>query len=89
MRFGAALHDENGDYTFKPWEGSGFLWKRQVPARGSESDPFRAPLPADARAPFTIEARLASGASETAKAPSKRQAEQAAAKALLKRVERR
>jgi ribonuclease-3 len=35
---------------------------------------------------FTIEARLANGASEQAEAGSKRQAEQAAAKALLQRV---
>jgi ribonuclease III len=35
---------------------------------------------------FTVEARLASGDSETARALSKRQAEQAAAKALLARV---
>lgn len=36
---------------------------------------------------FTIEARLADGNTETARAPSKRQAEQAAAKALLERLE--
>lgn len=37
---------------------------------------------------FTIKAMLASGEAETAKAPAKRQAEQAAAKALLQRMER-
>jgi hypothetical protein len=58
MRFGAALHDADGEYTFKPWEGTGFLWKRQVPARSTEADPFEARLPPDARGPFTIEARL-------------------------------
>jgi len=36
---------------------------------------------------FTIKALLASGEAETAKAPAKRQAEQAAAKALLQRLE--
>ena len=36
---------------------------------------------------FTIEARLNSGEAETAQAPSKRQAEQVAARALLARVE--
>ena len=36
---------------------------------------------------FTIEAKLASGQAEVAKAPAKRQAEQAAAKALLQRME--
>ncbi|MGH1330486.1 MAG: ribonuclease III [Paracoccaceae bacterium] len=36
---------------------------------------------------FTIEARLQTGEAEAAKAPSKRQAEQAAARALLKRME--
>jgi ribonuclease-3 len=36
---------------------------------------------------FTIEARLSSGPSEQATAGSKRQAEQAAASALLKKVE--
>ncbi|PVA06376.1 ribonuclease III [Thalassorhabdomicrobium marinisediminis] len=36
---------------------------------------------------FTIEARLQSGPAEQARAPSKRQAEQAAAKALLARVQ--
>ncbi len=36
---------------------------------------------------FTVEVRLASGETETARAPSKRVAEQAAAKALLERME--
>ncbi|MFT6451351.1 MAG: ribonuclease-3 [Halocynthiibacter sp.] len=36
---------------------------------------------------FTIEARLQTGEAEAAQAPSKRQAEQAAARALLKRME--
>jgi len=46
----------------------------------SRSGPDHAPI-------FTIEARMQSGASEQAQAPSKRQAEQAAAKALLARVQ--
>ena len=46
----------------------------------SRSGPDHAPI-------FTIEARLQSGASEQAQAPSKRQAEQAAAKSLLARVQ--
>lgn len=46
----------------------------------ARSGPDHAPL-------FTIEARLQSGPSEAAQAPSKRQAEQAAAKALLARVQ--
>jgi len=46
----------------------------------ARSGPDHAPV-------FTIEARLQSGASQSAKAPSKRQAEQAAAKALLARVQ--
>ena len=46
----------------------------------ARSGPDHAPV-------FTIEARLQSGASQSAKAPSKRQAEQAAAKALLSRVQ--
>lgn len=46
----------------------------------ARSGPDHAPL-------FTIEARLQSGAAEQAQAPSKRQAEQAAAKALLARVQ--
>ena len=46
----------------------------------ARSGPDHAPL-------FTIEARLQSGATEQAQAPSKRQAEQAAAKALLDRVQ--
>ena len=45
----------------------------------ARSGPDHAPV-------FTIEARLQTGASQSAKAPSKRQAEQAAAKALLARV---
>jgi ribonuclease-3 len=55
----------------------------QVPPDYVERDregPDHAPL-------FTIEARLADGTSATARAPSKRQAEQAAAKALLERLE--
>ncbi len=46
----------------------------------ARSGPDHAPV-------FTIEVRLKSGASEQAQAPSKRQAEQAAAKALLARVQ--
>lgn len=46
----------------------------------ARSGPDHAPM-------FTIEARLQSGAHEQAQAPSKRQAEQAAAKALLARVQ--
>jgi len=46
----------------------------------ARSGPDHAPV-------FTIEARLQSGAHESAQAPSKRQAEQAAAKALLARVQ--
>lgn len=45
----------------------------------SRAGPDHAPV-------FTIEARLASGETEAATAPTKRQAEQAAAKALLDRV---
>lgn len=45
----------------------------------ARSGPDHAPV-------FTIEARLQSGATQQAEAPSKRQAEQAAAKALLARV---
>ncbi|MGB5556968.1 MAG: ribonuclease III [Paracoccaceae bacterium] len=55
----------------------------QVPpvyAEISREGPDHAPV-------FTIEARLASGEAERAEAPAKRQAEQAAAKALLQRVE--
>ncbi len=48
----------------------------------SRSGPDHAPV-------FTIEARLDSGESETASAPTKRQAEQAAAKALLTRLDKR
>ncbi|MCF2871834.1 ribonuclease III [Octadecabacter sp. G9-8] len=46
----------------------------------ARSGPDHAPI-------FTIQAQLQSGASEQAQAPSKRQAEQAAAKALLARVQ--
>lgn len=57
-RYGAALHDAQGDYTYKPWEATGFLWKRQVPPKGTSTDRFVAPLPAEVRGPFTIDARL-------------------------------
>jgi ribonuclease-3 len=46
----------------------------------ARSGPDHAPI-------FTIEVRLQSGSTETAQAPSKRQAEQAAAKSLLDRVQ--
>jgi ribonuclease-3 len=46
----------------------------------ARSGPDHAPI-------FTIEVRLQSGSIETAQAPSKRQAEQAAAKSLLDRVQ--
>ncbi len=51
-----------------------------VYAEVSREGPDHAPV-------FTIEAQLASGEAERASAPAKRQAEQAAAKALLQRVE--
>ncbi|SLN18156.1 Ribonuclease 3 [Aquimixticola soesokkakensis] len=57
--------------------------RRQQPPRYVEvarSGPDHAPV-------FTIEARLQSGEAERATAPAKRQAEQAAAKALLQRLE--
>jgi ribonuclease-3 len=46
----------------------------------ARSGPDHAPI-------FTIEVRLQSGATDTGQAPSKRQAEQAAAKSLLERVQ--
>jgi hypothetical protein len=58
MRFGAIAGDAQGNVTYKPWEISQFLWKRQVPARGSESDRFSVDLPAGFAGAARIEARL-------------------------------
>jgi hypothetical protein len=58
MRFGAIAGDAQGNVTYKPWEISQFLWKRLVPARGSESDGFSVELPDGFSGPVRIEARL-------------------------------
>ena len=58
MRFGAIAGDAQGSVTYKPWEISQFLWKRVVPARGSESDRFSVGLPEGFSGPVRIEARL-------------------------------
>lgn len=58
MRFGAIAVDAQGGVTYKPWEISRFLWKRQVPARGRESDGFAVDLPDGLAGPVRVEARL-------------------------------
>jgi hypothetical protein len=58
MRFGAIAGDAQGSVTYKPWEVSQFLWKRLVPARGSESDRFSVDLPDGFSGPVRIVARL-------------------------------
>ena len=58
MRFGAIAGDAQGRVTYKPWEISQFLWKRLIPARGSESDRFTVDLPNDLAGLVRIDARL-------------------------------
>jgi hypothetical protein len=58
MRFGAIAGDGKGNVTYKPWEITQFLWKRMVPARGSERDRFSVDLPGGFSGPVRIEARL-------------------------------
>jgi len=58
MRFGALAGDAEGNVTYKPWEVAQFLWKRLVPAKGTERDTFRVALPEDIEGKVRIEAAL-------------------------------
>jgi len=58
VRFGAALADAEGKETFRAWEAVTFLWRRQVPPRGETRDVIEAKIPAGARGPLTLRAKL-------------------------------
>jgi hypothetical protein len=58
MRFGAIAADAQGNVTYKPWEISQFLWKRQIPAKGSARERFEVELAGGLRGHVRIEARL-------------------------------
>jgi len=58
MRFGALAGDAQGEVTYKPWEITQFLFKRLIPPRGSESEPFRVEVPGDLSGELQIEATL-------------------------------
>ena len=58
MHFGAIAADARGEVTHKPWEVAQFVFKRLVPARGSESNSFEVALPQTLKGPLRIEARL-------------------------------
>jgi len=58
IRFGAALADANGKATYRPWEATRFLWKKQVPPRGESRDPIVVTVPAGTKGKVTIRAKL-------------------------------
>jgi len=58
MRFGAVGADAQGKVTHKPWEVAQFVYKRLIPAKGSERDTFRVTLPEGTAGPLRIQARL-------------------------------
>jgi hypothetical protein len=58
MRFGAEGADAQGRVTHKPWEVAQFVYKRQIPAKGSERDTFRVALAEGTAGPLRIQARL-------------------------------
>ncbi len=58
MRIGAVGADAQGKVTHKPWEVAQFVYKRLIPAKGSERDSFRVELPQGVSGPLRIRARL-------------------------------
>ncbi|MBI5362543.1 MAG: hypothetical protein HZA53_05140 [Planctomycetes bacterium] len=58
LRYGCALLDAKGRETFKPWEAASIAWKRCIPPKATDREPFRVAVPRDARGPIAIEARL-------------------------------
>jgi hypothetical protein len=58
MRFGAIAADAQGNVTYKPWEIHQFLWKRQIPAKGSARERFEVELAEGLSRHVRIEARL-------------------------------
>jgi hypothetical protein len=58
IRFGAHAKDASGKLTHKPWEMTGFLWKKTVPPKGSLQEVVTAAVPAGASVTIHIEARL-------------------------------
>jgi hypothetical protein len=58
MRFGAVGANADGKVTHKPWEVAQFVYKRLIPAKGSERDSFRVAVPEDLAGPLRIQARL-------------------------------
>ena len=58
MRFGALAGDADGNVTYKPWEATHFLFKRLIPPKGTETDRFDVPLPAEVNGPLAVRARL-------------------------------
>lgn len=58
LRFGSGLLDAHGKPTFKPWEAASVGWKRCIPPKATDREPFRVAIPKDAAGPVTLEARL-------------------------------
>jgi hypothetical protein len=58
IRFGALAKDDSGKVTYKPWEMTGFLWKKTIPPKSFSRDTVTAEIPAGASGTITIEARL-------------------------------
>jgi hypothetical protein len=58
MVFGAHAHGADGKLTYKPWEVTGFLFKRLVPPKGTESETFEVGLPKGVKGPLNVEASL-------------------------------
>ena len=58
IRFGAIATDKSGTATFKPWEMTGFLWKKTVPPKSFTQDRVTLKLPEGVSGKVTVEATL-------------------------------
>lgn len=58
VMFNAVLADKQGKVTFKPWMAHKMISERLIPAKGTERDTYRVPVPAGAKLPLTARAVL-------------------------------
>jgi hypothetical protein len=56
--FNAVLADKEGKVTFKPWLAVKLISERLIPAKGTEMETYRFPVPADTKLPLTARAVL-------------------------------
>ena len=58
IRFGAIAKDKSGKATYKPWEMTGFLWKKTVPPKSFTQDSVTVKLPEGVSGKVNVEATL-------------------------------